>query len=315
MNTAALRSDLDAGAFAFVMATGIVAVAAAAQGLPLLSDALLALACFAWLVLGALIASRVLVASSGSASARRRPRLHAFALVAATAVIGARFAQTGDEVPGLALWAVATGLWFLLLVQRPVVGEARGSSLLVVVGTEALAVLAALLAPRWSAAFLVVALGGWILGIALYPPTIGLAFRRRRRFDPDLWIVMGALAITTLAGSELLLAARALHTLHEVSAWLPDADLAIWASASALIVPLLLAELRTPSQWRYEANRWSFVFPLGMYAAASHTLSRADKISFLNRVSLAFFVIAVAAWAVVLIGLARRTRGARRHPL
>lgn len=40
----------DAGAFAVVMATGIVAIAAAEEGLPLLSDALLALACLAWVI-------------------------------------------------------------------------------------------------------------------------------------------------------------------------------------------------------------------------------------------------------------------------
>jgi tellurite resistance protein TehA-like permease len=118
---------------------------------------------------------------------------------------------------------------------------------------------------------------------------------------------MGALAIATLAGSELLLGARTLHSLHQARNWLPDLDLATWALGSALIIPLVAAELRTRSRWRYDASRWSFVFPLGMYAVASRTLAQADKLALLRDVGHVFFVIALAAWSLVALGLARRT--------
>jgi tellurite resistance protein TehA-like permease len=285
------------------MATGIVSFAASAQGLALLSEALLAIACLAWVVLAAAVCRRAL------RTPQPRPRLQSVALAAATAVIGARFMQAGEGMLALALWGAALAFWFLLLLQRPQVGRARGGSLLIVVATESLAALAALLAPRWGATFLLFALTAWLLGLALYPLVIGvlaIGLSREHRFDPDLWIVTGALAIATLAGSELLLAARALHALRELRAWLPGADLATWATASTLMVPLIVAELRTRARWRYEASRWSFVFPLGMYAVASRTLGQAEQLALLEGIGRAFFVIAVVSWALVLLGLTRQ---------
>lgn len=301
---------LDPGAFAFVMATGIVAVAAADEGLPLLSDGLLALACLAWVALGAALMGRVLRGTAGRRSVSSRPRLSAFALVAATAVIGARLAQAREESPSLVLWTIALALWVLLLVMRPRTDDVRGNSLLVVVATESLAVLGALLGPSRGTPLLLVALTCWLLGLIAYPAVscaIARAANRSRRFDPDLWIVMGALAIATLAGSELLLAARGSHSLHELTAgWLADVDLGTWALASALIGPLLVAELCTRSSWRYEQHRWSFVFPLAMYAVATQTLGRADSLSVLSPIAQAFFVVALAAWTLVTSGLAHR---------
>jgi dipeptidyl aminopeptidase/acylaminoacyl peptidase len=280
-----LRDELDPGAFAFVMATGLVAIAAARAGLPLLSNALLALACLAWVALVGAIVPRLLVAGRSTTAAR--PRLRTFAVVTATTVIGSRFAQTGEQILATALWALAVTLWLLLFVRRRTTRDARGNSLLVVVATESLAVLAALLAAgRGGAPLLAVALAAWVIGLVLYPPVIiviARAIRRSRRFDPDLWIVMGALAIATLAGSELLLATRARHALPELAAWLPDVNLVTWAGASALIAPLLLAELRTRSGWRYGGDRWSFVFPLRMYAVASGTLAQAEALPHCTR--------------------------------
>ena len=119
---------------------------------------------------------------------------------------------------------------------------------------------------------------------------------RERRFEPTLWIVMGALAITTLAAAELLLDRRALGS---------AVALATWAAASAAIPLLFVTELRT-RRWRYEVARWSSVFPLGMYGVASHVLGGADGLAGLLRVGTVFFGIALAAWAVTAAGLARR---------
>jgi tellurite resistance protein TehA-like permease len=284
------------------MATGIVSIAASVQGLPIFSDALLALACAGWIVLAAATSWRML------ASQRRRPRLQSFALVAATAVVGARFALAGERELALALWCLALLLWLGLLVRRPTIAEPVGGSLLTVVAIESLALLAALLAPHWTTALLFVAVVAWALGLVLYPlltGAISLALYRRTRFAPDLWIVMGALAVATLAGTELLLGTRALPTLHQLRRVLPDIDLVTWSLASALIVPLLAAELRERGGWRYEASRWSFVFPLGMYAVARQALGDADKLPPLSGIGRAFFAIAAVAWALALLGLAR----------
>jgi tellurite resistance protein TehA-like permease len=284
------------------MATGIVSVAASVEHVDVLSDSLLALACAGWVVLAAALLPR--------RGRLGRPRLQTFALVAATSVLGARFAILGVDVVPLVLWSCALLFWLALLARRPSLAELGGGALLVVVAVESLAVLAALVAFRRGTAFVVVAFVAWALGLALYPLVLAAIARARRGFEPELWIVMGALAIATLAGTELLLAARHLETAAWLRLALPDLDLATWALASALALPVLVAELRT-RRWRYEAARWSFVFPLGMYATASGVLGRADRLAALTIVGAVAFGVAMAAWALTLLGLARTAFFAR----
>lgn len=309
-----LLAPLDAGAFAFVMATGIVSIGASQQGLPVLSNALLVVAGAAWVTLAIAVWLPARRARRG-----RRPGFEAFAFVAATAVLGARCALAGRGLAALVLWSVAIAAWLVLLARRPRAGVADGFWFLVVVATESLAVLAALLVPSWGMQLLPAAIGWWALGLCFYPlvaAAIMASLLRSPRFAPDLWITMGALAIATLAGAEVLLTGGAVHALAPFRSWLRDADIATWALASASIVPLIAAELRNRSAWRYRASRWSFVFPLGMYAVATHALGRAAGLTLLTSVGRAFFVIAAFTWALVLGGLLREasSRGSARGP-
>jgi tellurite resistance protein TehA-like permease len=289
----------DTSAFVFVMATGVVSVAAWLQQLHVLSAALLVIASLGWVTL----ALALLLRESEEAPAQ--PRLESFALVAATAVLGARFSLAGQGLLALALWALAVAAWLVLLARAPRGGSAGGGWFLIVVGTESLAVLASLLAPRRGAQLLDAALAWWLLGLCLYPlvaVAIAAELRRHRRFAPALWITMGALAIATLAGTELLLAARALDALAPLRRLLWDSDLALWAVASASILPLAGAELHNGAGWRNPRGRWSFVFPLGMYAVASQQLARAAPLAPLAGIGRVFFVISLLAWALVLLG-------------
>jgi tellurite resistance protein TehA-like permease len=274
--------SVDGGAFAVVMATGILGVGARLQGIAPLADALLGLACLVWLLLAAILRTR---------------SLRSFAVVAGTAVVGADFLLAGEGELGLALWSLAAVLW--LAVALTIRTEAT-TSLLTIVATESLAVLAAALDGHDVAPLRVPAIGLWALGLALYPLVAGRVLHssvRERDFSPTLWIVMGALAITTLAAAELLLDGRALGR---------DVALAIWAAASAAIPLLAVTELRV-RQWRYEVARWSFVFPLGMYGVASRVLGGADGLTGLRDLGTVFFAIALGAWVLTAGGLARRS--------
>src|SRR5579884_1983190 len=224
---------LDAGAFTFVMATGIVSEAAAEQRLVVLSQALFAVAAAAWVVLAAVVLLRAIRGAP-------RPRPASFAVVAATAVVGVRSLDVGATTPALGLWALAVACWIGLALARPAVGEPRGSTLLVPVATESLAVLATPLAPRFGGLFERVALAFWLLGLALYPivlVAIARGARRSRAFRPDLWVVMGCLAIATLAGAQL--------AVFDAGPWTRDAALGTWTVATALILPLLAVDART----------------------------------------------------------------------
>jgi tellurite resistance protein TehA-like permease len=273
---------VDAGAFAVVMATGILGVGARLEGVAALADALLAVACLVWLVLAAVLGVR---------------SVRSFAVVAGTAVVGTDFLLAGQGELALALWSLAAALWLAVWVTTW--REAMGS-LLAIVATESLAVLAAGLDRHHDGSLRDAAIVFWVLGLALYPLVAGRVVRaalRQGHFSPTLWIVMGALAITTLAAAELLLDRHALGA---------DVALTTWATASAAIPFLVVAELRV-RRWRYEVARWSFVFPLGMYGVASRVLGGADALSGLRTAGTVFFGIALAAWLLTAVGLARRS--------
>jgi tellurite resistance protein TehA-like permease len=170
------------------------------------------------------------------------------------------------------------------------------------------------LAARWGAPFLGAALAWWLAGLCLYPlvvATIAAELRIRPRFAPALWITMGALAIATLAGSELLLAARTLAVLAPEHALLRDTNLVLWALASACIAPLAVADARSRAGWKDPWSRWSFVFPLGMYAVASQVVARAAGVEQLARLGRICFFVALAAWAVTALYPAVATSRAR----
>ena len=276
----ALRG-VDAGSFTVVMATGILGVGARLEHLAPLADELLAVACLAWLVLAATL---------------RLGATRSFAVVAGTAVVGADFLLAGQDELALGVWSLAVALW---LAAALTIRSAAAGSLLTIVATESLAVLGAALDRQHEAPLRWPALCLWALGLTLYPPIAGAIVRRslrERRFEPTLWIVMGALAITTLAAAELFLDRRALGV---------DVALATWAAASAAVPLLAVAELRV-RRWHHGAARWSFVFPLGMYGVATHVLGAADRLDALVRLGTVFFGIGLAAWVVTAVGLARR---------
>jgi len=81
----------------------------------------------------------------------------------------------------------------------------------------------------------------------------------------------------------------------------------MWAWATWWIPLLLLLGIwkhgmhRVPL--RYTTTLWSMVFPLGMYAVASHRLSLVAQVPALQSLSRAMVWIALAAWAATAIGL------------
>src|SRR5690606_1266411 len=95
--------------------------------------------------------------------------------------------------------------------------------------------------------------------------------------DPPAWIAAGAVAITVLAGSNLLLAARAgAPRLASVAAVIEVLVVLAWATATFWF-PLMIAigvwrHLVRRVPLRYHPSYWAMVFPLGMYGAATHRM-------------------------------------------
>jgi tellurite resistance protein TehA-like permease len=333
--TTAALADLPPASFALVMATGIVSIAARLQGWQTLPNVLFAFNVAAWIGLCVLTALRL---------ARHRDRmlqdLHDhlrgpgfFTVVAGTAVLGSQFAIFEVSLgAALVLAAAAVALWFVLTYaifaaltlkedKPPLDKGINGGWLLAVVATQSLAVLAALLAGRlpqpWRLELNFFALSMWLWGGMLYTWMMSLIFYRYTFFrlapddlTPPYWINMGAMAISTLAGAQLIANAPDAPFLVALAPFLKGFTVLYWATGTWWIPMLLVLGV-----WRYVVKRfpvrynalyWGAVFPLGMYSAATHRMAQVLQLDFLGGIAPVFLVVALAAWAAAFAGLVRQ---------
>jgi len=331
--------------FGLVMATGIVSLAAHMLALPSVARVLFDLNIVFFLALWVLTLVRIVRYRgrflSDMADHLRGPGF--FTMVAATGILGSQFVVlAGNYRVGWLLWMLAAALWLALnytifaaltiRADKPALDRGlSGSWLLAVVGTQSIAVLGGMLAghggPMSALALNFFALSMWLWGGMLYIWIMALIFFRYLflRFvpadlSPSYWINMGAMAISTLAGAQLITNAPNAPFLQSILPFLKGLTLFFWA-AGTWWIPLLLvlgfwrhAWMRFPV--RYDPLYWGVVFPFGMYAAATCCLSRALNLSFLNRLPPVFLYAAMAAWCVAFAGLShdlwRRYNGRRR---
>jgi tellurite resistance protein TehA-like permease len=157
------------------------------------------------------------------------------------------------------------------------------------------------------------ALSMWLSGGMLYIWLMSLIFYRYTflRFAPaDLtppyWINMGAMAISTLAGSLLVINAPDAPFLSSLLPFLKGFTIFYWA-AGTWWIPMLVAlalwrYVYRGFPLRYDPLYWGAVFPLGMYAAATHELSVAMSLDFLGFVPPVFLGAALIAWLAAFTG-------------
>lgn len=315
-----------------VMATGIVSVAAHQLAFAWIAQALFALNIAFYVALWSLNLRRFV---------RHRAALvadfvdHArgpgfFTWVAATAVLGGQFAiLEANYRIAWALWAMAIALWLVFTYgifaaltvkdrKPPLDRGINGAWLLAVVATQSIAVLSGLLAMNelapYRRALNFLALSMWLWGGMLYVWLMALIFYRYTFFrlepgdlTPPYWINMGAMAISTLAGSLLIVNAPDAPLLQSLLPFLRGFTIFYWATGTWWIPMLLVL-----GAWRYLYKRhplrydpvyWAAVFPLGMYAAATHEMALAMDLPFLAWVPPLFFSVAVVAWAGAAAGL------------
>jgi tellurite resistance protein TehA-like permease len=297
---AALIDRAPPAAGAAVMGTGIVAVGLGHDGHPDLSDALLALAICLWLALCAVFAARLLRQHERWRSEARRPA--ALTGVAATAVVGAGLSLAGVGWGLDVLAALAVLLWCALVVPvlRSWETPAVGGSFMLVVATESLAVMLALVAAQHDLAWLgVAALVPCALGVAGYAFVLsGFELRQLLVGRGDHWISGGALAIATLACARAADAVALSPSLAGVADGVADASLALWVAAIVWLPVLVVTEVLVP-RLGYDLRRWSAVFPLGMYAVCSMAVGDTTGHGWVATFGRAWIWVAVAVWAVV----------------
>jgi tellurite resistance protein TehA-like permease len=329
--------DLFPGYFALVMATGVVSIACQLLGFGWIAVPLVGIAWIAYLALWALTLLRLArfprrIALDLS-DHQRAPGF--FTIVAATCVLGTQSVIVADltEVAAV-LWLLGLGLWFVVMyafftavttrVRKPTLAQGiNGAWLIGAVATQSIVVLKGTLgaatAPAPAIQFLCLAF--FMIGCMLYLAIIPLIFYRLTfvrfaftDFAPPYWINMGAVAITTLAGSILILRSDTWPVLADFVPFLKGFTLFFWAAATWWI-PFLIAlmawrYLLRHDVVRYEPQLWGMVFPLGMYTTGTLQLSRALGVPFLARVPEVFIYLAIAAWAATFLGLLLHLRSA-----
>ncbi|WP_199737138.1 MULTISPECIES: tellurite resistance/C4-dicarboxylate transporter family protein [Micromonospora] len=331
--------NLYPGYFAMVMATGICSIALRDLERVALSAVLLVVAVVGFAVLCAALLWRIvryprLVLTDLGAADRA---FAFFTFVAACDVLCARFARDGYRSFAITLAVLGAAAWLgltytipvrLILGPRPqpVLASVNGTWFIWVVGTQSVAVSAAVLdrdeAGQVSAAALLAVLM-WSVGVVLYLVVATLVLTRLLLLEvrpedltPPYWVTMGATAITVLAAAQILAMppSPAVTTTRPVVGGLA---VVLWAFGSWLI-PLLVAF----GVWRHGLNRvrltylpalWSIVFPLGMYAVASMHLGKAAGLPLIGQIGRAWTAVAVAAWLLVFAAMCRALLGSARR--
>lgn len=304
------------------MATGIVSVALHLLHYEVFSLVLLVVAAVAYLTLIALTALRFGRHRTRFVNDLFEPRLNVgfFTFVAGTGVLGVRVFEEGYLEAALVLWGVAVAAWVLLTygigtifvigVEADLRRTISANWYLIVVATQSMSILATDLSRHFNPhELLFAAFCLWVVGLALYVGVVLavsarllLARVRPSEFTPHYWISMGALAISSLAGSRLLAAAPRLDFLVALHGFIAGLTVAVWALA-AWWIPLLVAlegwrVLGSEEGRRHDPRRWATVFPLGMFTVASAHLGAVIAVGALVTFARGFLWLAVAAWAV-----------------
>lgn len=344
--------------FAMVMATGIVSIAFEAMDFSVIAKVLFILNLGFYTVLCIVLIARMaffLPDLMADFLALRRAWLF-LTFVVGTNTVGMQL-LVFQQAAGLAtlLWLVALLGWIVCIYsiiinlvserRKPIHEIVNGATLLVVVGTVSVALLAihlleTIAAPPDYAYFAVGTF--WILGFILYLIIVSLVtyclfFRRFEPADWDApyWICMGAAAIITLAGADLVSHVptpgwwkSARETALGLTAfawligtlWIPyqvimdirkftrvgiTGPVPLWVKA----FPWFRLALGRPYH-AYDPPAWSRVFPMGMYTACTLALTKAAGHESLAVIPYCWGWLALLIWALTLMGALRSVAGA-----
>jgi len=319
------------GYFALVMATGIIAIGAIQQKLDLLGQTLFVVALVAFVTLAVMTGARLIAYPRMLISdlTHHSTGFSFLTIVAALNVLGSGAAIIHQwwTFAWLA-WIAGVALWLLLLYPpllgvilgdpKPALGEGiNGTWFLLTVATESVAVLGALLLAHNQAPdqlLELTVLSAFTLGLVLYLIVMTMLFLRwtfsplgAEELQPPSWIAAGAVAITVLAGSNLLAARQIAPRLDRLAPFIEGMVILAWATATFWF-PVMIAigvwrHLVKRVPLRYHPAYWALVFPIGMYGVATYKMIAVTGLSDLAPVPKLALAVALIAWSAAFVGL------------
>lgn len=324
-------SDFHPAYFALVMATGIVSIALFLLDFTIISHLLFFLNIFYYMILVIILIFRLIYFTRHVINDlfSHQRGMGFFTLVAGTAVLGNQFLviEKNSHIAYF-LWIASTLFWILLTYtifsiftikhEKPSLDKGiHGGWLVSVVAAQSISVLTGLLShyyPSDQNLMLFFGLVIWLGGGMLYIWIMTLIFYRYTFFTmlptdlaPPYWINMGAMAISTLAGTFLISESSHSQLLTKLSPFLIGMTLLFWSIATWWIPLLIVLGI-----WRhvfrkvplsYDPVYWSAVFPLGMYTVCTYRLSQALEIPQLLIIPKISIYVTFTAWCIATVGL------------
>jgi len=336
--------------FALVMSTGIVSIAFAWLGHDLIANFLFILNVVFFVVLSTVFLTRLVrYFDTFRDDFQHSRRCWGFlTVVVGINTLGSQFFVLVGEVEvaqglwvlGLATWVVFLyGIYFYLITHHdgPVESIVTGATLLTIVATQSVAVLGSQIAGAFGEFSNFIYLltlthfaAGWILYLIFVTlVTYRLIFRELEPADWEgpYWICMGAAAITTLAGSNVLLHLD-VGELYEATLvitylawaigawWIPiqlyldvwkfrrfelDGDRPWWIT----VFPWARLGFGRRRAHVFDPPAWGRVFPMGMFTACTIALTEVSGFDVLFLIPLGWGWFALLVWVLTALGNAR----------